>query len=42
MIKEAECRCQALFLTCEISDFTPCEHAQSDIQHIKYAQKTDD
>jgi len=23
------CRCQAKFLTCEISDFTPCAHAQS-------------
>jgi len=30
------------FLTCEISDFTPCGHAQSGILHIKYAQKTDD
>ena len=35
-------RCQAKFLTCEISDFTPCAHAQSDILHIKYAEKTDD
>jgi len=26
----------------EISDFTPCQHAQSDIQHIKYAEKADD
>jgi len=26
----------------EISDFTPCAHAQSNIQHIKYAQKIDD
>jgi len=26
----------------EISDFTPCAHAQSDFQHIKYAEKTDD
>ena len=26
----------------EISDFTPCAHAQSDIPHIKYAEKTDD
>jgi len=26
----------------EISDITPCAHAQSDILHIKYAEKTDD
>jgi len=26
----------------EISDFTPCAHAQTDILHIKYAAKTDD
>ena len=26
----------------EISDFTPYVHAQSNIQHIKYAEKTDD
>jgi len=26
----------------DISHFTPCAHAQSDIKHIKYAQKTDD
>jgi len=26
----------------EISDFTPCAHAQSDILHIKYAEKADD
>jgi len=26
----------------KISDFTPCPHAQSDIQHIKFAEKTDD
>jgi len=25
-----------------ISDFTPCAHAQSNIIHIKYAEKTDD
>ena len=25
----------------EISDFTPCAHAQSNILHIKYAEKTD-
>jgi len=33
--------CQAKFLSCEISDFTPCTHAQSDIVHTKYADKTD-
>jgi len=26
----------------EISDFTPYAHAHSSIQHIKYAEKTDD
>jgi len=26
----------------EISGFTPYAHAQSNIQHIKYAEKTDD
>jgi len=26
----------------EISDFTPYAHAQSNIQHIKYVEKTDD
>jgi len=26
----------------DISDFTPCAHTQSNILHIKYAQKTDD
>jgi len=35
-------RCQAKFLTCEISDFTPCTNAQSNIPHIKYAEKSDD
>ena len=25
----------------EISDFTPCTHAQTDILHDKYADKTD-
>jgi len=37
-------RCQAKFLTCEISEFTPCVHAQtqSSIIHIKYAEKIDD
>jgi len=34
--------CQTKFLTCEISDFTPCAHAHSNILHIKYAAKTDD
>jgi len=31
-------RCPAKFLTCEISDFTPCAHAQSNILLIKYAE----
>jgi len=35
-------RCQVKFLTCEISDFTPCTHAQSNIIRSKYAEKTDD
>jgi len=35
-------QCQAKFLTNKISDFTPYAHAQSNIQHIKYAEKTDD
>jgi len=26
----------------EISDFTPCVHAHSNILRIKYAEKTDD
>ena len=30
-------RCQAKFLTSEISDFAPCVHAQSNNLHIKYA-----
>jgi len=34
--------CQAKFLTCKISDFTPSAHAQSNILHIKYAKKIDD
>jgi len=34
-------RCQAKFLTCEISDFTPCMHEQGNILHAKYADKTD-
>jgi len=25
----------------EISDFTPCTHARSNLLHIKYAEKTD-
>jgi len=33
-------RCPAKFLTCEFSDFTPCKHPQSNIPHIKYADKT--
>jgi len=36
-----ENRCQAKFLTWEISDFTPCAHAQSNIARTKYAEKTD-
>jgi len=36
-------RGQPKFLTCKISDFTPCKHAQStNILHIKFALKTDD
>jgi len=35
-------QCQAKFQTCEISDYTPFAHAQSNILHIKYNQKTDD
>jgi len=35
-------RCQANSLTCEISDFMPCTHAQSNILHIKHAEKTND
>jgi len=27
---------------CKISDFTPCAHAQSNILHINYAEKSDD
>jgi len=34
-------RWHAKFLTCEISDFTPCPHVQSKILHTKYADKTD-
>jgi len=34
-------RCQAKFLTCEISVFTPCTHAQSNILHTKHVDKTD-
>jgi len=40
--KFAVVQCQAKFLTCEISDFTPNAHAQSNILHIKYAKKFDD
>ena len=35
-------RCQAKFLTCEISDFTPSAHAHSNTICIKYTEKTDD
>jgi len=35
-------RCQAKFLIGEISNFTSYAHAQSNIQHIKYAEKTVD
>jgi len=35
-------RCQAIFFISDISDFTVCAHAQSDILHIKYIEKTDD
>jgi len=38
---ETESPCQARFLTCDISDFTPYAHAQSNIIHIKYAEATD-
>jgi len=34
--------CQAKFLTCEIYDFTPCAHAQINILHVQYSEKTDD
>ena len=34
-------RCQAKFLTWEISDFAPCVHAQSNNQHVKCAVRTD-
>jgi len=39
---QAANRCQAKFVTCEISDFTPSTHAQSNILHIKYTKKIDD
>ena len=33
----------AKFLTCEISEFTPCKHVQrTNILYIKFAEKTDD
>jgi len=35
-------QCQAKYLTCEISDFTPYARAQSNILHIKYTLKSDD
>jgi len=34
-------RCQAKFQTCEISNFTTCTHAQNNILHTKYADKSD-
>jgi len=37
-LKEFRTGRQAKFLTCEISDFTPCAHAQSNLQ-INYAEK---
>jgi len=40
--KQERIWCQAKLLTCKISDFTQCAHAQSNILHIKYADKTDD
>jgi len=40
-VYNSQCRCQAKFLTCEISDFTPCTHAQSNILPTKCADKTD-
>jgi len=36
------CRDGSFPVSSEISDFTPCAHAQSNILHIKYAEKTDD
>jgi len=33
---------QCFSASSEISDFTPCTHAQSSILHIEYAEKTDD
>jgi len=33
--------CQAKFLTCEISDFIPRPHIQSNILHTKCVGKTD-
>ena len=42
LVKYGGSRCQAKFLTSEISDFTPCAHAQSKILHIKYPEKIDD
>ena len=34
-------RSQSKFLTCEVSDFTSCTHAQSNILHTKYVDETD-
>jgi len=36
--------CRQLFsfqVSSEITDFAPCAHAQSNILHVKYAEKTD-
>ena len=41
ILSSSRSRCQAKFLTCEISDFTPCTHAQSNILQRKHADKTD-
>jgi len=35
-------RCQAKFLTCDISEFTPFTHAQRNILHINFAEQIDD
>jgi len=34
-------RCQTKFLTCEISDFISCMHAQTNILYTKFSDKTD-
>jgi len=33
--------CLCIPVSSEISGFTPCAHAQSDVLHIKYTEKTD-